>query len=245
MTTENVVKEGGVSEEGTPSVEPNLEAQAQIDTLIQQKVAEAMSQATEQAKRELQSIKDKSRAEIETAARRARLAEGTLGAVKTQLQGIDPDMAKEIELAELRAKEQGRSTLEQEEAAVRGQAEFHQKFLDNLSEVVTSMGIDPSDKRIDWAQDAPDYLIAQRRVLDSAQKIQKEVLQAKESVMEKRLKDLEAKVGQANIEVNSDSTAASEGAGSDAEFVKGFGSGDIPMNKANVDRYNKIINSYE
>ena len=41
-----------------------------------------------------------------------------------------------------------------------------------------------------------------------------------------------------------ESANPSASAGSDTDFLKQFGSGDVPMTKVNVDRYNKIKNSY-
>ncbi len=65
--------------------------------------------------------------------------------------------------------------------------------------------------------------------------------------LKKRLKELEKLVGKVNVEVNSVETSASVGAvsGSDAEFVKKFGNGDVPLSKENVARYNKIKEKYD
>ena len=226
-----------------PAVPSPEEAMA---TLIEQKVAEAIAKSTELAKREIQSVKDKATAEVQAAQRRTRFAEGTLTSTRQQLQTLEPDVAKEMELAELRAREQGRLTMEQEEASTRQQLEFHQQFQSNLTQFITGLGVDPADKRIDWAGDAPNYLEAQRRVLDSVSKIQKANIQTLQSGLEKRLNALENKSKQVDIEANSVSTATSPGvvAGSDAEFTKKFGAGDLPLTKENVERYNKITKSY-
>jgi len=55
----------------------------------------------------------------------------------------------------------------------------------------------------------------------------------------KRLKKLE-------VEANSVETTTSPGvvAGSDAEFVKRFASGELPLTKGNVERYQKITETY-
>ena len=236
----------------TPAVTPaepqalTAEQEARVNQMIANATAQAIADAKELGKRELQRAQDRNKAELSRAEQRARLAEGSLYATKAQLQQLDPDVAKEMELAEYRAREQGRAGIEQEEAMKQQQAVFHGQFYSNLSQFITGLGVDPADKRIDWGGDSPNYLEAQRRVLDSVSKIQKEQIQTTRGGLEKRLKDLEAKIKQANIEVNAVETTASAGAaaGSDAEFIKKFGSGELPMDKANVDRYNKITKSY-
>ena len=249
MTTDTVVQPDVVSA-GTPlptvvaPLEPSPEER--MAALVEQKVAEAIARSTEAAKREIQSTKDRATAEVNAALRRASLAESTLGEARTHLQDVDPEVAKEMELVELRSREKGRKAMEQEEAMRQQQIAFHEQFHSNLIQFIAGLGVDPSDKRIDWGSDSPNYLEAQRRVLDSVSKIQKENIQTMQSGLEKRLKELEAKVGQANIEANSVATTTSPGvvAGSDAEFVKKFASGELPASRANVERYQKIQSSY-
>lgn len=249
MDNQIVVQPGTVPPEGTvsPTVVVPLEPtpEEKMARLIEDKVAEAVARSTELARREIQSAKDRATAEVQTALRRATVAERTLSSAHTVVQGLDPDVARAMELAELRAKEDGRQAMEQEEAATRQQLEFHQQFQSNLTQFVTGLGIDPADKRIDWAGDAPNYLNAQQRVLDSVSKIQKENIQTMQSSLEKRLKEVEGKVQQVSNEANSVNTATSGGVvtGSDEEFIKNFASGDIPMTKTNLDRYNKIQQS--
>lgn len=245
VSTDSGTSQDGVTQQTPPPEDVVKDAEAKMTELIQQKVAEEIKKATETSRREIQSAKDKARAEVDSAMRRAKLAEGTLDATRRQLQGLDPDVAKDVEIAELRAREQGRATIEQEQEQGKLQAEFHQRFQSGLSQFITALGIDPKDERIDWATDAPDYLEAQNRVLDSVSKIQKENIQTLEKGLNDRLKAIEDKVKQSDTEANSVDTTTSGGvaAGSDAEFVKQFGTGDVPLTKANVDRYNKIINS--
>ena len=244
QNTEQVSEEEQVSPPTETIVEPSPEEK--IATLIERKVAEELAKVTESSRREIQSAKDKATAEVEAAHRRAKFAEDTITKTRAHMQDVDPDVAKEMELSELRAREQGRLTMEQEEAARRQQEEFRGQFFSGLTQFVTGLGVDPKDQRIDWAENSKDYLEAQRRVLDSVMKIQKANTQTLQDGFNKRLKDLEAKFGQVNEEVNSVSTTTSQGvvAGSDAEFVKKFGSGELEMTKANVERYNKITKSY-
>jgi len=233
----------------TPVVEPpalTKEQEAKVNQMIADATATAVAEAKILGKRELQSAQDKNRAELARAERRARLAEGSLGASRTQLQSLDPEVAKEMELAELRAERAGRLTLEQEDA-LRQQQEVQGRALsDSLHAHLTALGIDPNDKRIDWATDSTNYVQGRSRFDASLAQIIKEEKQTMQNSLEKRLKDLEAKMVQAGIDVNSVSTAASVGAtaGSDAEFIKKFGEGDLPLNKENVERYEKIRDKY-
>lgn len=232
-------------EPAKPAEPQPLTAEA-VQQMIAEATARAVAEAKELGRRELQGEQDRNKAELARAQRRAQVAESTLGTARRQLQSADPETAKEFELAELRAERQGRMTMEQEEAMMRQQAEFHQQFHTNLTQFITGLGVDPNDQRIDWAGDASNYLDAQQRVLDSVSKIQKENIQATQSGLEKRLKELEAKVGESTTEANSvDTTTPQVVAGSDAEFIKLWGSGELPSTKENFERAQKIQSQYE
>ena len=163
------------------------------EEILNQKIAEAVSKAvaleTEKARRELQSVKDKSIAEVSAAQRRAKLAESTLGATRAHIQTLDPEVGKEMELAELRAKEAGRMTMEQEEQMAQYQATVVRQFHDNMTQFITGLGVDPADQRIDWAGDAPDLLTAQRRILDSVTKVQKAKEKASTDEVDRKIAD--------------------------------------------------------
>jgi len=182
---------GAVAPEGAnPPVQPSPE-DAKIQELVAKAVAVEIAKQSEAAKREIQSVKDRARAEVEAAQRRARLAETTSTTVMQQLKEADPDSMTRLELARLKAEEAERQRLEHEDAAKRAQAEFHQQFHSGLVDVVTEMGYDPTDKRIDWAEDAPNYLEAQKRVLKSVAKMKRETdksidLKIKEEVSKTR-----------------------------------------------------------
>lgn len=187
------------------------------DEILNQKIAEAVSRAlapeTEKSRREIQSAKDKATAEINAALRRARIAEATLGATKAQLQSLDPDVAKEMELAELREKERQRIALEQEEQAAKYQSTVVQTFYDNMNQFVIGLGVNPTDPRIDWAGDASDLLTMQRRILDSVTKIQKEEKKALESSIKDEILKAEKRIKKelGAEDVNSVSTQISGG----------------------------------
>lgn len=240
-----------VSPPAEPAPEDIKPAEPLTQAVVQKMIADAAKQAVEEAKeqgkRELQAAQDRNKAELARADRRARIAEGTLTTARANLQETEPDVAQALELAQLRAEKSGRMTQEQEEAMARQQTEFHQQFQSNLNQFITGLGVDPNDQRIDWAGDAPNYLEAQRRVLDSVTKIQKENVQTMQTGFDKRLKELEARVGETSTEANSVNTTTSQGvvAGSDAEFKKLWGSGELPATKANFDRAKKLESQNE
>jgi len=252
MTDEQTVNPEQTSPEEsgstTAETQPQVETQPTEQPLTKAEVAELIAQAVDQArelgKRELQSQQDRNRAELSRATRRAQIAENIVGSARTQLKDVDPDVAKELELAELRAREQGRMTMEQEESLARQQAEFHQGFIDRQTKFLENLGIDPKDKRVDWASDAKDYLEAMERIQSSVATIQKETVSKANQEFADRLKALEAKVKADDTEANSVETSTSSGvvAGSNADFVKKFAAGEVPLTKANQSRYEKILN---
>ena len=247
--TEPVSKVEPVSPEGvtTPTVAaPQALTEERVQEMIAEATAKAVAAAKELGRRELQSQQDRNRAEVEVAVRRAKLAEDTSKTARQRIQELDPDAAKDLELSELRAREVNRVAVEQE-TAQRQQQEIQGKALqDSLHAHLEALGIDPKDKRIDWAADISDYVQGRNRFDASLVKIIKEERQTMQNSLEKRLKDLEAKVSKVSTEANSVDTTISPGvvAGSDAEFLKKFGAGELELNKANVERYRKLVSSY-
>ena len=238
----SITAETSPKEETRPAETPTL-TEEKVRQLIAEATGKAVEQAREQGKRELQSSQDRNKAEQTRLERRARLAEGQVGAALTHLRSADPEVANEFELTQLRAERDGRLTLEQEEELARQQDEFNVKFHTNLNQFITNLGVDPKDARIDWATDAQDYLEAQQRILTSATVIQKENTQKVQASWDSRLKALEAQVNAEGKEANSVETTTSQGVvvGSDAEFVKNFAEDKLPLTKANVERYQKLL----
>jgi len=230
-------------------VKETTPAQALTEERVQELIAQATIKAVEEAKeagkRELQSAQDRNKAELARMERRAKTAETTLTAARTQVQSIDPEVAKEMELAELRAEKQARTTEEQQDILSQQQSSQAKEVQESLNAYLGELKIDPKDARLDWADDAKDYISGRTRFDASVAKIITEERQAVEGSLAERLKALEAKITAGEIEANSVNTAASVGVveGSDEDFVKKFASYEIPYNKANVDRYNKIQNS--
>jgi len=216
-----------------------------VAKMVEEATAKVLAAAKEQGKRELQSAQDRNKADLLKAERKAKIAESTLSSAQARLAQVDPDAARELKLAVYEEQAKGLTAAEQEEQAQSAQMAFHKSFMDSLNQSITSLGVDPADTRIDWNVDGLNYFDAQKKILGSTGKIIQEKLQSV-SALEKRLKDLEGKANQANKEVNSVSTSTSQGvvAGSDAEFIKKFGEGELPVTKANMDRYKKIKATY-
>ena len=174
--------------------EPSPE-EKRIAEAVQKAVSEAMVKATETSKREIQSAKDKARAEVESALRRAKLAETTLHATDAQLKDVDPETAKEIELARFRAERQGRASLEQEELARQQIQQTYDNFYSGLGSYLNRLGIDPQDKRVDWGDQTKMSLVEiQQRVLNSAAEIQVEKAKALESSLDQKIKEAETRI---------------------------------------------------
>lgn len=215
----------------TQSLPPEVEAA--IKAAAEKAAKEATEIATKAAKREIQSVKDKATAEVGQAKSRASYAESIATGLQTGFGEEDPDKAEKIRLkAELAARQQADFDAQQ----TRAREKFETDFRSNMTQVITSLGVDPSDKEIDWAEEEKtDYLAKQRTILDSVGKLVK----AKEDKFEQRLKDVESKVGE---EANSVDTSASGGAtGSDKDFLEKWNSGELRPTKENLARIEKII----
>lgn len=219
-----------------------------VRRLIADSTSDAVEKAKDVGRRELQSQQDKNKAEAARLERRAKAAEAALKATQRTLEELDPDAASKAELARYKAQEQELSLTEQQEEALKTQQEFHQQFQNNLTQFITSLGIDPKNEKIDWAEDAKNYLEAQQRVLKSVADIQSESLKEYKN-LEKRLKeDEKEKAEESKREANSVETTTSQGdvaRMSDADFYKKFANGELPMNKTNKTRAEKILNSRE
>ena len=224
-----------------PAVDPKV--QELLQKMVAEQTEKAVAEAKEAGRRELQSQQDRNKAELAKAERRVTLAEQALRATDDSLAKADPELAREVELARLRAERDGRSALDTEEST-REQSEAYVKALrSSLESNLEALNIPKDDPRVDWADDAKDYLSGRARFDASVANIIKDNQQAAQTGLEKRLKDLENKLNETSNEANSVETTASTGAVStpDAEFKAKFGAGDLPMTKENIDRYNKLL----
>ena len=232
-----------------PVVAPVLtpEQEAKVQELVAQATTKVVEEARKTGRQELQSQQDRNRAEVARIERRALTAEASTGAVMKQLQATDPEMAKEVEFANLKAREATRVVQDQEGVLKQQQETVYSSLQSHLQ----SLGIDTKDPRIDWAMNTNNATEGRSRFDASVAQIVNENKQVTTSGLEQRLKELEAKIGQANIaniEANSVATTPSPGvvAGSDAEFLTLFGSGKIVQSaEADRQRYDKIMTTYE
>ena len=190
-----------VVSEGTPApteAAPVTEAAPESQSLTQESVAQMvqaeLAKATEAAKREIQSIKDKARAEVDQHLRKSQLAEATLNQVRSKLKDADPAFAEQLEVEELRVRDRAYRSQEQELAAYQQQAQFDQQFKQNLSQFVSGLGVNPEDKRVDWGDDAPNYLEKQNRILASVVKIQQDESKVAATKRSQEFKELEMKL---------------------------------------------------
>ena len=190
-----------VVSEGTPApteAAPVTEAAPETQPLTQESVAQMvqaeLAKATEAAKREIQSIKDKARAEVDQHLRKSQLAEATLNQVRSKLKDADPAFAEQLEVEELRVRDRAYRSQEQELAAYQQQAQFDQQFKQNLSQFVSGLGVNPEDKRVDWGDDAPNYLEKQNRILASVVKIQQDESKVAATKRSQEFKELEMKL---------------------------------------------------
>lgn len=233
MDTENV-QNGEVSQETTSQVEAP-------QPLTQEQIQQMLDSHTETLKRQLQSEKDKAIAEVRREAeKRIRRAEIENATIKSSLSGFDPetgDIKQTLRVAELESRDRFNQDYEQQEKARREGESFHASFQEGLVSLVTELGIKVDDKRIDWAQDASNYLNIRKRFDRSVAKIQKEdATKTKESMKQELMQEIRKEMG-----IDSHDDGATGISTSDTNFKKKFASGELPVNKANVSRYNKLL----
>lgn len=196
---------------------PPVEAQPLTEERIRQMIAEATAKVVEPAKqlgrRELQSEQDRNKAELARMQRRARTGEETLATVRYRVRETDPDLADKLELEELRARDRGRATLEQEEATRAYQEEIVRRFQEDMTQHISDLGFDPNDPRIDWATDAPDLLTAHRKILASVAKMQKEKTKAADEAVDRKIGEAEGRIKKSLGYEEANSVSAQSSAG--------------------------------
>lgn len=247
---EKVVQSGAVSEETVSkeeAVPPKGEIPPQPLPLTEERLQQILTQERQKFAEERERIKQSSRdaleytrKEVDTALSRARFAEQTSADLTRDFGELNPEQAETIKTkAQLKAYQ----LRDVEETQAKQLAVSREVFFEGMAQSVTTLGIDPYDKRIDWAQDAPNPQVASQRILDSVARIQKEDGKKATDKLEQRLKDLETK---SNKEIDSVNTAATPPAvGSDAEFLDKFGRGEVPATKENIQRADKILKKLE
>lgn len=188
----------GAELNSTPEVKTEGEKnQPLTEEILNQRISEATKVFTEQveaAKRELQSAKDKHKLEIERARNETQIHKNALDSIKSSIGESDPDVVSRLELAELRAKEKARAEADQYQTVAQQQQALIDSFNSGLTEFIKESGIDVSDKRIDWGDDAKTLLEKQQRILKSVNKIQKELQKNTKEEQTQAFKDMEMKL---------------------------------------------------
>jgi len=215
----------------TPPVEPpkpqpfTAEQEAKLQQLLADAVSRAKEQGKDLGKREMQGIKDK---EVAEAQRRARLAEAKASAFESGFEGLDEDSRQKAELAYYKKQAKTSQDIAQEEEAKRKQdeqAKVYFEQLDNsLKGHLTELGIDPNDKEVDWAKDAPDYLDGRKRFDASVAKIIKRKEKEAETKLESKWKDMELKLrkdlGLDSVDMTAGSAPTSDGIPTDSAKLR-------------------------
>jgi len=223
-----VSKEGAVSENGTVSPE-TVESQAKPLTVeqINQMIKSAMAEQERQSGKLAQSLNDQIRhlkGQLAESRQKAEAAGGTLETIRGRVKETDPELVKEMELAELRARAQQYEKSESERTQKEQQAEFDRTFHSQLGDLLEGFDIDPADSRIDWGSDAKDYLEKQGRILASVKKIRAEQAKSDKEQRAKEFDDFKAKLRK-ELGLDSVDTANVTGQGDDDAFVKAYSEG--------------------
>lgn len=242
VQAEQVSKEEQVSPEVKPEVKEEPKEEPQPQPLTEERLQQILAQDRERTR---QSSRDIARTEIDEANRGRRRAEAETSAYKSSFDNLDEESRKEAELNLLRGRDKQYQSFMQEEDGRRRAESYRQTLQTSLVENVKALGINPDDKRIDWAENENDFLAGRNKFDASVAKILKEDKGVTEKKMKDDFKDLEANLRkELNLDSVDTSTPAA-GSDSDAEFMGKFGSGELPMTKANVDRHEKIKSQYK
>ena len=207
--------------EPTPSPEDKKEDKTpQPQPLTEERVQQMLSEQGEQLRRSLQSEKDKAVAEIHREAdRKVKFAETEAASYKTSFADLDDEAKNAVELARLRGRDTVYQQREAEEDTRRSFDAYKKRLNESLYKHIETLGIDPKDKRIDWAEDATDFLDGRGRFDSSVARILKET----QKVADEKLKDeIKQEIAKARKELGLDSvdTSTSAGAG-EGKFTLG------------------------
>lgn len=225
--------------EATPTPAAPSPEDVKIAELVSRKVAEELTKANaghQATLREIQSAKDRAIAEVARVQQRARIAENALTGVRNRIAQDNPDVAKDMELEQLRGEKAANQMTAAEQADYQRRAEFHNNFYGSVTEFITSAGIDPNDKRLDYGNEpaqAGDYLGAQRKIQASVAKILKENAVKEKASHEAEIAKIKRELG---IDVDSVETSTPVG---------GTLTGGIPTNMAAFKKWYKALTPKE
>jgi hypothetical protein len=237
--------------ENTTSETPKEEVKATLtEERVQQLIAEAQAKAIEDGKmlgkREMQAIKDR---EVAAEKRRAELAERKAKIYEGSFNDLDDEAKAQLELRRLRGETELYKQREQEDSQSRQQQEYISRLEQSLKDEVNSYGVDPTDKRIDYAKDAPNYFDGRKRFTESLARIVRENRESAEKnlkmEMDTKFKQMESdfrkKYGLDSHDTTSVTGVMSQ---SDADFMKAYGNYELPASKENIARYDQIKKKY-
>lgn len=234
---EQASTEEPVSPEEKPEVKEEPKVEPQPQPLTEERLQQILTQDRERIR---QSSRDIARTEIDEANRRTQRAEADVSAYKSSFDNLDEDAKDKAELNLLRSQGKQYQTFMQEEDTKRKTESYRQSLQNSLVENVKALGINPDDKRIDWAENEVDFLTGRNKFDTSVAKILNEEKGKDKKKMEDDFKSLEAGLRKDLGLDKVDTTTTASGGDSDAEFQKKFGSGEIPYTKDNKERAEKL-----
>uniref|UniRef100_A0A6M3KDQ8 Uncharacterized protein n=1 Tax=viral metagenome TaxID=1070528 RepID=A0A6M3KDQ8_9ZZZZ len=239
---EGATSEGDKTTENVETTQQANLTEEQVKKLIAEATAQIAERAREEGRREMQGRKDREVAEVQ---KRARLAESRAKGYESGISSLDEESRAVLENARLRGENQQFQSMAQEEEARRAQEAYVERLQNSLTKNLETLGIDIKDKRVDWAEDAPDYLVGRGRFDVSVAKILKEDEGKRMSEFEKKQKESFAEMERKmrvdlGLESHDNSSQAAVGGTGDAVFLRGIGDGSLPLTKANLDRLKKI-----
>lgn len=218
----------------------------EVKALIAEATQKAIEEGKNLGKREMQAIKDREVADIK---RKADLAEKRARVLDESFTDLDEDARARVEQRKTKSELDYYKTREQEEETRKTQDTYYEKLNQSLRDEVSGYGLDPNDKRIDYAKDAKDYFDGRKRFNDSVSKVlkverenmEKTILQKAEEKNKQFETELRKKYG---LDSHDTTTPAGVVNQSDADFMKGWASYDVPDTKENRSRYAQITSKY-
>lgn len=237
------IQPDAVSSETESETETKVTEQPLTADMIRQWISEATKAVTEQVeagKREIQSTKDKSKAEVERALREAQAHKEAISSFRDTIKDTDPDAAARLELAELRARDKARENADHAQNISQQQQALLDSFNSGLTEFIKGMGIDVADKRIDWGDDAKTLIEKQQKVLKSVNRIHAENQKGAEDKQKLAFKDMEAKIRK-DLGLDSVDISNAAGSTSDNAWLEKWGNGDIDATPQNLKKAKDLM----
>ncbi len=158
-----------------------------ISTLLAKALKEELPKLIDPLKRELQSTKDKSVAEVDKATQRAT---EMYNAMMAAAGGDDPELRLRLQQAGSLAQQRIAQQAAYEDMSRRKQQEFDRDFKDAHTQFVKEIGLDPDDKGIDWGEGEGDYLTKLKKIQKSVAKLVKARMKEESDKTKKTLNDV-------------------------------------------------------